>query len=136
MKKQKKLIYVQDWGTYQSETIVAIGVTYKELEEWVAKNGSKKFREAYEGNGMEDAIESNCDGLMWHNTGYSILWMKEFSDSWDWNDTLMHECLHLIQYCFIATRGFEGEYEAQAYQQEYLVRSIRQKANSFFHAKK
>jgi hypothetical protein len=134
---RKSYIYVQDWGTYNLDTLVCIGTTHEQTKNWIDKNAGKGFREAfYKGvDSHKEILEGGASGFVWYEDGYTILWLNDWVNKWHYHDTLMHECLHLIQFGLIEARGFEGENEAQAYQLEYLVRNIRTNLNLHYDKK-
>ncbi len=137
MKKKKgKFIYAQDWGTYQQDTVVAVNCTKDDIVKWCEKNTTKNFlaifnKKEQEGLG-EMTKEGGASGCVWYQDGYSILWIRDYENSFRFYDTLVHECLHLVQFGLIEHRSFQGENEGQAYQQEFLHRSIRRRLSSHY----
>ncbi len=124
------MIFIQDWGTYSNETLVAVGETRENIFKWMKKNGIRQelidqLEEDLEDN---ETMHRDCDGLVSSKDGRTFLWLKQYrKNNHDDADCLMHECLHLIQFVLFDEKGMADEKEGPAYQLEYLVRNIRNK---------
>lgn len=127
--KKFKAWFIQDWGTYPNETMVVVGYGPKEIRNILEKAGTgEQILKEYDESDCEEAAESSLGFMTDFNNGSSLLWLASFdANNWDDFDVLVHEIMHLVQKCMIKMRGMEDEYEAQAYQLEYLFRSIRKK---------
>lgn len=126
-------MFLQDWGSYGNHTLVSVGMTYDEIiKESKKRKLPKKVIEEMEESELEVAIGDHNYGCVWQaNTGDTFLWLRSFtSETWVEHDTLVHEVLHLVQYVIMEDKGMAKEWEAQAYQQEYLVKEIRSKIGS------
>lgn len=132
MKNIKKFRFFLNWGTYQSETIVYIAYTRKELEKDL-----KKFKKASK---ILENLESEEDDL-YDSQGFcategtrSLVWVKEYKDSWLFWDVFIHEINHAVHDVF-KERGMLEEKEAFAYQQEHLIRQARIKIWKYYDKK-
>lgn len=117
-----KKIFVQNWGTYQNDTLVCIGVTFEEI----CKYCHKKLFIAPNPE-IEKTIKEGYPAQTYVNEDHSsILWMRKFKNNWQSFEILLHEIHHLV-YNIFGLKGMEKEKEAQAYQFEYLFHNIRRK---------
>lgn len=132
--KKKSTIFIQDWGTYQNETLVVVGKTAKETIRWCKKiKVNKKFLEWLENNLEKHEVHSkerNDPAFFMFGETNSVLFLEPYKDSWNYWETLIHETMHMVDYVLSALRLMEKETEARAYQQEYLFHSIRKKLQS------
>jgi hypothetical protein len=107
-----------------------VGTSQDELKGWMNKNGiHKEFIEQFEALEWEDGSK----GKAWEEDGRSILWLRHWRENWDDYETLMHETLHLIQFILMEGKSMSKEWEAQAYQQEFLFREIGRKLTIKLH---
>ena len=118
-----KKIFIQNWGTYQNETLVCIGVNIKEIKYYCMRN------KLIFNNNVLHTLEKNINKtllgfVLVNDDGTSFLWLKEFKNKWKYYETLMHELHHLV-FIIFGNKLMESEMEAQAYQFEYLFREIR-----------
>lgn len=126
--------FLQDWGTYQNQTIVVVGMTQKQIVSLMRRRKFDKVAiDAFE---ADDEIpkffcEENKGGV-WHHDGKTVMWLREWKDDWDHHETIVHECFHLVVEILGRQKnmGFSHE-EALAYQQEYLWRNIRRKLQGY-----
>lgn len=126
--KLKKIHFMQNWGSYSNQTFVCVDLTRAEIILALTnkyKSGPTIAAKAVEN--VTDDMFATCAGFVTRNEGRTLLWLKEWQNNWDCHETLMHECLHLIQGVFMEGKGMQDEHEAQAYQLEFLFRSIRLK---------
>lgn len=139
MKKDKRLrqkfAYFQDAGTWPNDIPVFVNMDVKEIEKWmVKKKVYKDYIKAFNDNfAGENWCQDGIQGRVWHYDSKVILWLKDWKNDWVSHDTLMHECLHIVQFILMKDRGMEDEHEAQAYQLEYLVKGIRTKLSKAFY---
>lgn len=123
-----KIAYSQGWGTYPNQTIVSVGMTAREVIDWMKKQKkcNKKFLESYEASEEFNDI-SNVKGLAWSDIdhGFSVLMLSDWKNDWNHFDTLLHECCHLVHHILGKSRAMMDEDEAKAYQTEHLFREIR-----------
>ena len=130
MKKIQKYWFIQDWGTYNNETLVVVGYTFDEVVRIMERNDfDKKIIEEFKDSDIKGCMNPAFSGLVLDfSNGATILWFAKFDiGDWDCFDVLAHECLHLVQRVLIKHRGIEDEEEAHAYQLEYLIKGIRTK---------
>lgn len=122
-------------GTYPNQIPVFVGMNHKEMVNWMKKeNVYKDFIKSFDEEYKEDDwLKEGYHGRVCDDDGKVLLWIKDWKNDWESHDTLMHECLHIVQFMLNKHRLMEDEYEAQAYQLEYLVKSIRQKLNKEFY---
>lgn len=125
--KKFKTWFIQDWGTYPNETMVIVGYDSDEIKDILVKAGTKKeILDEFDDSDCKEAANSSLGFVMDFTNGSSLLWLDSFdANKWSDFDVIVHEIMHLVQKCMIETRGMEKEYEAQAYQLEYLFKNIR-----------
>jgi len=121
--------FVQDWGTYGNETIVAVGYNRQETERIVKKIageiGLKSFRDQYERH-----LGGSHAGyfLVILGTHYTLLSLADFKKNNAHSiGVLVHELEHAIDFILKDYYGFSNEYEARAYQIQYLFKNIYKK---------
>lgn len=122
MKNKKPLIFLQDWGTYPFETIVVVGGTIKDIENFF-KVKKFDFKEDLQ-NSLQKTIASVAVTVFDEVDKTTLVWFKK--NSIKNMGIVAHEVLHLVNYVFkflIIT-----EEEVFAYQMEYLVNNILKKA--------
>jgi len=127
-------IFLQDWGTFKNQTLVAVGVGTKEMAAYMKRIGAKQSSIDVFNNDKQRLEE-----LMKSSNGFfstpddastgSILWLKSWDESWKDYEVLIHELFHAV-YCILGKgRSMMEEQEAMAYQQEFLFGEIRRKLN-------
>lgn len=144
MKKHKKLksvIYIQHWGTYRDDTIVCINASFKMVLSFLkrVKNCRPEIIKDFESrNESWDEHTKNNPAFMLvvKKVKSSYLWLKEWDNSWQAGDNLIHETNHLIYDMLAESKGMGDEREAMAYQQEFLCKSIRDELNKRFYGKR
>lgn len=126
-RRPKKLVFIQDWGSYSNETVVAVGATHKDVMDFVAKlrleKGIIKWLEDLKD--ITEKIEDKAYTVS--RDGRTLLWMPAYEDCWEYWETLIHEINHLIDFVLVERKRMSPETEAKSYQFEYLFRSIRRK---------
>ena len=138
-KKNKKIFFTQNGGTFPLDLIVVIGYSW---DEFIAELKNKKhdFKKSFIKDIEEDTkfkdlfkTQSGDDtgdfpGLL-HSLGNGIqlLVIPRYADDWKFWETLMHELFHSVHYEMVNRRCMGSESEALAYQHGYLFRSIRKK---------
>lgn len=131
----KKYCYVQDWGSYQNDTFVIVGMTHREV---VKKMKSLKFNKnavhVYDTKVFLDNYES--EGFVFTIGGKSVLWLRNWKKDDEHLGTLVHETAHLIYLILGKNKGMEEETEAQSYQQEFLFNNIQKRLTKVFSKKK
>lgn len=140
MKTKTKFWYIQDWGTYDVQTLVCVGYSIPEITKIVNRIKIKQeARNAWNADMRStEAFMAEKSGGVWRSKGYTVLYLPVFEDAWNIYETLMHECLHLVVYqlgqCKMFINMSDGtiEEEGLAYQQEYLFRAIRRKLQNHF----
>jgi len=138
-KKQRKLekaIFIQEWGTYTNQTLVAVGSSTDEMLRYLKKNKVNKASiDAFV------ADKQNLESQMQNSLGLfcrpkdgdagSILWLKNWDkNNWRCYEILIHELFHAVYGILGKDKGMLDEEEALAYQQEYLFGEIRRKLNA------
>ena len=122
----KKGWFVQSWGTYADQTLVVVGYTHDELLK-ITKNRFTpdvlKFLKEVKGD-YDTANQGRGMCIFDDETNRSILYLREFHDTWEWYEVLLHECFHVVSFMAKA-KNMKTEEEAQAYQLEYLFHNIR-----------
>jgi hypothetical protein len=126
--KIKKYHYKQNWGTYLNDTLVFVGYNANE----VIKLLDKWEKTEYFISKINEELFNNNRGVVIFDNNRTLLWLKEFKDDWEFYEVLIHESHHLIFNVLGECRMMKDEIEAQAYQQEYLFREIRQKLQKVF----
>lgn len=133
MKKMRKIIFVQDYGTHTDQLLVCVGVSNKEIIAYCKNKKNKivpEFADWVEKTIDEKTIEKNKGTFAWNdNMNGTVLHLKKNEDTWDFWETLIHELHHAVEH-FRVKKAMQDEPEALAYQQEYLFRSIRKKLQS------
>lgn len=128
---KKKIMFVQDSGIFGDEFFVAIGCSYEEIIKG-AKNlkATKKFfesmKDAHE-NYWERHVKEDVGGVLIDEHNHAFLMrFNEWSDSWDFWEKLLHECVHVVQ-SLERSKLIQNEDECRAYTTEYLFHHIRRK---------
>lgn len=113
---------------YQQDFIVAVGATKKDVLAYLKRTDAKKE--------WVDFVENSdkAFGLLEEKATAAFSWsgkanmflLKPYKDTWEYWETLMHECTHATQWMGRSMR-MESEDEALAYFHEWLFRSIRRK---------
>lgn len=134
-KKFKDIIFIEDCGTYRNEIIVVIGANFDKVLEYVKRRTDitkENLKEFEEGRAeFLDAEKKEHQGFVLHyKKGFQLMWIKAFFDSWEWYDTLIHECCHATHY-ILEVKGIRDE-EAFAYLQEHLIRKIRRRLTRIY----
>ena len=120
MKKQ----FTLTGGTYDDTIYVSVGTTYQELKDWFTTlPGNEDLPFPHEKDLFGDSYGFFEDTL-------NIIWLDVWDNSEHSNDILRHEVHHAVQKLLAISRGMYDEYEALAYQQDYLIRSIRSILNT------
>lgn len=126
---KKKIHFIQGWGTYPNETLVIIGHNADEITKVMRLEGclpdAIKVWEKDIDEHREFLSQDNFKGcVIVDKKNRSILWLRDWTASWDNYDTLVHEISHLV-FALLGERKMLTETEAIAYQTEYLFREIR-----------
>lgn len=141
-KKRTKYWYLQDWGTYTTQTPVFVGYTPAEICATLKRQ--KDFNKEAVAEFCEDIDETEKvfktvqGGIWFTKTGFSIMYLPKYEGSWSDIETLVHECFHLVinqlgkSKMLINHSTQTVEEEALAYQQEYLWKNIRYKLGEAF----
>ena len=126
---RKKFAFFQDWGTYSTETFVAVGMTHEEILAAMRTMGCVKRNinryDASIGPDKDKAYEAH-GAFTWkaRRSELNLLWLHEWKNNMTWYSNLVHETNHMIKRNLTDYRLMEDETEAQAYQQEYLFTRI------------
>jgi len=130
-----KKIFIYNIEIFDSQILVAVGVTAKQVDKWLKKNGLKSIKNVMNKEITNRFIEaSKNDGFVQFITNgditFYILWLKDFKWEMTLLDILNHEIVHLRQFMF-ADKNIENELEFEAYFQESVFRELRKKLNKF-----
>lgn len=128
-RKPFKHIYLQSWGTYSDETVVAVGASHEDILAWAKKikakpwiikeieEGKKKLEEYMDGRG--------CFIEMTGPTGRAtILWLRKWDRSLEDVSVLVHELSHAIDLVLVKALCMGDETEAKAYQLQFLYLAV------------
>lgn len=134
MKKAYKTIFIQDWGTYGDETVVAVGTTIDEVVQYLKKHkASQGSIKSMEEDAKELSETMKCSKGFFakpnDTTVGSFLWTRDWDNSWEHSEVLVHELFHAVYNTLGKGRSMMDEQESMAYQQEFLFRAIRRKLN-------
>ena len=125
-----KFAFWQDWGTYDNQSLVCVGLDRDDVLSHAKRLNAKRWFIEWlrdDPEVQEFFNNSQLGGFFGHHRGASILWLKEFRDEWPFYETLMHELHHAVFYLLEGNNGMHAEMEAQAYQQGFLFRQIRRR---------
>jgi hypothetical protein len=117
MKKSIKLMRFIDWGFMRYDTLLIVGKSKAEAFRWLRKR-NKNWTTLVESTDMEKG-----QAVANHYGGYTVIYIKDFLNSWtDW-DMLLHETSHIIDY--IVSPVYPDNTELKAYAHENLFRLCR-----------
>jgi len=127
--KNKKVFYIQDWGTYSNQSIVTVGMSYEEmLTTMKRKKLNKSIVKAFEKDeqGVKQSM-AGANGFCWSDqiTGGTVIAFEDWENNWQHWDCLLHEIVHAIHAILDRNKNMASEDEGRAYQTEYLFREIR-----------
>lgn len=129
-KKPAKRHVILDGGTYPDDTLLAVGMSRKEVAAVVRSVGGAKaarLADEYEkcvGHHETDVEEGgSATAHVYCFEGMTIMSFRKWDGSWDDWGTLVHETAHLVQMLLVEGRGMHQEVEAQAYHQQYLFQA-------------
>lgn len=122
--------WLQSTHQYRKDIFVSTGLSAKEMVREIKKFKPKKyildFIEKRESE-WKEIIEKNCAFVtMEESHGVLFIRLREYQDSWEFWETLIHELSHLLDF-MAGQQKWETETEARAYLQEYLFHEIRRK---------
>ncbi len=136
MKNKKPLIYVMDCGTYNDQMLVSIGANREQIVKYLKKTKCKKEAIAFVQNDeipFEEIGGAKKGFFAVHpESGFCGIFLSPFLDEWEWYETLLHETHHVTNVLLTKSKNMSDEVEAIAYQQEFLFRSIRRKAQNYY----
>lgn len=138
--KPLKTWWIQGWGSYTPETLVVVGgYTHDQITAIMKRIKGKKDIIAEWDKNKKDHDEKwlggQNHGVLWHHESATVLWLKEFNNTWDNFDTIIHEVSHMVDIVLRDGKKMSEETEACAYQTEFLFREIRRKLFKKFNAK-
>lgn len=113
-----------DTGTYSDKILVTVGTTWEELNTFTKDFYGNKRNITLD----KDLFNGTCDGFFDDNT--NVLWLSQWRGNVYDQDVLRHECHHVAQILLGVKRGMHEELEALAYQQDYLIKKIRDILNT------
>ena len=130
-----KTIFVYDCKIINSELLVVVSKTAKEIKKWVEKRGSKGIKNVFKDNeclnDFKEAIKKHpAFVIAFKNKDilYYILYLEKWENNWEWINILNHEIVHYKQYQF-KDRGIKNENEFEAYFIETVSSELRQILN-------
>lgn len=123
--KNKPFIYIQDVDIYNTDIIVSVDLDKKTLKRFLDKQKIKKAlkKELLEDDNIFQVPQGMA--IRFESGGYMLL-LVDYKDKWEFWETLMHECSHIVDF-MAQQRSFVFETEARAYLHEYLFRNIRRR---------
>lgn len=125
MKKTKKpIIFLQEWGTYPFDTIIAIGGTIEDIENFF-KIKKFKFKDELREK-LNKSLSSYATTFFDEKDHTTLVWFKK--DSFKNIGVVAHEIFHLVNYVF--TFIGVSEEETFAYQMQYLINNILKAAKN------
>ena len=133
--RRRKGSFVLDWGTFQDDTLVLVGLGHSEWEAAAKKvDGAAKGFVDWVKKAADNCYEAGAfegtKGFFYHDTSpWTILCFPEWNGTWEDYGTLMHELHHAVHYVLGERRHMKDEMEALAYQQEFLFSQCRRKLN-------
>lgn len=125
--KNKRGIFIQDNGMFGDEILVSFGMTTDEVSKALRKRKDVI-------KGIADWIlevkkeeRKNDNGWIYVNDDKCLCWLSlpKWDSTWKAHEVLLHECVHLMQFC--KRRKQFNDDETEAYLVEYLFKSIRKK---------
>jgi len=126
--KSIKKIFTIKSGTYPFDVLVGIGVSKKQLRNYIEKRFDLceeeiKAIDFNEENGIQEARTIQLAG------GQLVFWMKEFHMTSFHLGLLVHETHHMTQFLFdsIGLEYANESQEAWAYQHQYFFEQIMKK---------
>ena len=114
----KRKFYIKN-GSYNDIIVVCVGCSYKEVVRYWKKVHNTNEEPPID----KEDFEGSHVGLFDYDA--DILWLRNWKNNKEWNDTLRHECHDICHFTLGVRRGMTKEPEALAYHQDYLVESIR-----------
>lgn len=123
-KTKKPIIFLQEWGTYPFDTIIAIGGTIEDIENFF-KIKKFKFKDDLREK-LNKSLSSYAATFFDEKDHTTLVWFKR--DSFKNMGIVAHEIFHLVNYVF----SFIGisEEETFAYQMQYLINNILKAAKN------
>ena len=129
MKKKNPIIFIQPIDPYKTDALIACDISQEEIVKWLKKQKVRKdFLDWVETDkNTFEVLEKNMAIFCWNEKirGNMII-LKNYKDSWEFWETLMHEIHHLV-FEMSKRKMMLEEMEAQAYLFEHLFHSIRRK---------
>jgi len=106
----------------------------KEVVKFLKKNkaSEKSIKAIEEDSSSFSETMKNSKGFFAKPTDVSVgsfLWLREWDNSWECAEVLVHELFHAVYITLGKGRSMMDEQEAMAYQQEFLFQNIRRKLN-------
>lgn len=131
MKEKKPTIFVQDFGVYDQDMLVAVGATKDDVVKFCKKTkAAEAFIKFVEDNSDIFATmerDKKKGGLFCGDfNGAKMMILREVEDTAEYWLSLVHETHHTVFY-FSKEFSLENEPEAQAYLFGYLLNSIQSK---------
>ncbi|MFA5376189.1 MAG: hypothetical protein WC455_10640 [Dehalococcoidia bacterium] len=136
MKKNKLLstprLFVQDFGVFPVDVLVAYGCPKEAVIEYLTKSkSSREFVKAIK-NKLDAASDGGVGGFTSFDGRRCFLWLDATGDKFDLVVNLVHETNHMVligcqQKISGVGKGGELELESAAYTQQYLFDSIFRK---------
>lgn len=128
---RKPYIFSVECDMFENDFVVAVDATKEDVLKWLKEIEAKKeWIEKVEHS--DDAFTLLAEGATacyWYDDRAKMILLKSYVDTWEYWETLMHECTHAMQWMG-KTRRMQNEDEALAYFQEWLFRTIRKKLQS------
>lgn len=125
--QKKRVIFWQDWGIFFGYTMVTVGFNdYEDIKKFLKK---KKYNEWLDALNIKLDEFDTHHASVWENNGkhYSLLFLVDYKDDFEYHKILAHEILHLISFRMTDFLDPLKENEAFTYTHSYLMQNIRDK---------
>jgi hypothetical protein len=125
------LKFIQDWGTYDNQTMVLVGYNLDQIIVAVEKAKWDRMTIILKSqkNDPGSWFNKSTSGLSWVCGTKSLLMFKDWKNDTKHLGCFTHELYHLIFQHMHKQRTMAMENEACAYQISYLFRNIKDKLN-------
>ncbi len=128
--RPEKQAWLQQTHQWRKDIFVSTGYSAKEIVRGIKKMHAVKWMVDWiekEEADWQKIIDAGCAFVsMEPKHGALILRLRNYQDTWEFWETLIHELNHVVD-GMADNIKFEKEWEARAYLQEYLFHEIRRK---------
>lgn len=106
-------------GSYNENILVSVGTIWEDINIFAKQYNRTKKDITLD----KQLFDGKCDGFF--DDESMVLWLRSWNNKEYDYDVLRHECHHVAQILLGQKRGMNDELEALAYQQDYLIDTIR-----------